>query len=274
MAVEARARRSATQINTTTVVQTCATPSGRRGNLALGLMITRGVRLGCAATNIVAMLPRLRVDARSAVIAGQVRVRRSPRLEVHAQRITTATATRHALAGVAAHFHSPNTTTRRLIGAIVPTVTGTPTEIVKRQKGRGVLLKLLVKQSKKVGRHPVDEESLLIAGLDTERIWSTPVHHPKKLRLRLVSAEARRFTRVLAFYHPIFWRVVKQGRDGVVDDSHDTLELFLAARDVFVKVRTLEVVSLEELREDARVRVDHVDVGVAVVRESFSDVTL
>ena len=147
-------------------------------------------------------------------------------------------------------------------------------ELVQRQKGRGVLLKLLVKQSKKVGRRPVDEESLLIAGLDTERVWSTPVHHPKKLRLRLVSAEARRFTRVLAFYHPIFWRVVKQGRDGVVDDSHDTLEMFLAARDVFVEVRTLEAVSLEELREDARVRVDHVDVGVAVVRESFSDVTL
>ena len=75
-------------------------------------------------------------------------------------------------------------------------------------------------------------------------------------------------------FKSIFWRVVKQGRDGVVDDSHDTLEMFLAARDVFVEVRTLEAVSLEELREDARVRVDHVDVGVAVVRESFSDVTL
>jgi len=50
--------------------------------------------------------------------------------------------------------------------------------------------------------------------------------------------------------------------------------MFLAVCDVLVKVRTLEVVSLEELREDARVRVDHVDVGVTVVRESFSDVAL
>ena len=79
---------------------------------------------------------------------------------------------------------------------------------------------------------------------------------------------------MLAFYHPVFWRVFQQGRDGVVDDSHDTLEMFLAVCDVFVEARTLEVVSLEELREDARVRVDHVDVGVAVVRESFSDVAL
>ena len=31
---------------------------------------------------------------------------------------------------------------------------------------------------------------------------------------------------------------------------------------------------LEELREYTGMRVDHVDVGVAVVRESFSDVTL
>jgi hypothetical protein len=90
----------------------------------------------------------------------------------------------------------------------------------------------------------------------------------------LVSAEARRFTRVLAFYHPVFWRVFKQGRDGVVDDSHDTLEMFLAVCDVLVEARTLEIVSPEELREDTRVRVDHVDVGVTVVRESLSDVAL
>ena len=32
--------------------------------------------------------------------------------------------------------------------------------------------------------------------------------------------------------------------------------MFLAVRDVLVEARTLEVVSLEELREDARVRVD------------------
>ena len=32
--------------------------------------------------------------------------------------------------------------------------------------------------------------------------------------------------------------------------------------------------SLEELRENTRVRVDHIDVGVAVVRESLSDVSL
>ena len=64
-------------------------------------------------------------------------------------------------------------------------------ELVQRQKGRGVLLKLLVKHAKKLGRRPVDEETLLIAGLDTERVWSTPVHHSKKLRLRFVSAEAR-----------------------------------------------------------------------------------
>ena len=50
--------------------------------------------------------------------------------------------------------------------------------------------------------------------------------------------------------------------------------MFLAVRDVLVEARTLEIVSLEELREDARVRVDHVDVGVAVVRESLSDVAL
>ena len=53
---------------------------------------------------------------------------------------------------------------------------------------------------------------------------------------------------------------VRQGRDGVVDESHDTLEMLLAARDVFVEVRTLEAVSLEELREDARVRVDHIPI--------------
>ena len=50
--------------------------------------------------------------------------------------------------------------------------------------------------------------------------------------------------------------------------------MFLAVCDVLVKVRALEVVSLEELREDTRVRVDHVDVGVTVVRESLSDVAL
>ena len=50
--------------------------------------------------------------------------------------------------------------------------------------------------------------------------------------------------------------------------------MFLAVRDVLVEARTLEVVSLEELREDTRVRVDHVDVGVTVVRESLSDVAL
>ena len=40
--------------------------------------------------------------------------------------------------------------------------------------------------------------------------------------------------------------------------------MFLAVCDVLVKVWTLEMVLLEELREDTRVRVDHVDVGVAV----------
>jgi hypothetical protein len=50
--------------------------------------------------------------------------------------------------------------------------------------------------------------------------------------------------------------------------------MFLAVCDVLVKVRALEVVSLEELREDTRVRVDHVDVGVAFVRESLSDVAI
>jgi hypothetical protein len=50
--------------------------------------------------------------------------------------------------------------------------------------------------------------------------------------------------------------------------------MFLTVCDVFVEARTFEAVSLEELREDARVRVDHVDVGVAVVRESLSDVAL
>jgi hypothetical protein len=44
--------------------------------------------------------------------------------------------------------------------------------------------------------------------------------------------------------------------------------------DVLVETRTLEVVSLEELRKDTRMRVDHIDVGVAVVRESLSDVAL
>jgi len=120
-------RQSATQMNTTTVCQTCAGQSCRRGNGALGLMITRGVRLGCAATNIVVMLLRLLVDVRSAVIVVRARVRRNPKLEVHVQRITTATTTRHALAGVAAHFHSPNTTIRRRIGTIVLTMTSTPT---------------------------------------------------------------------------------------------------------------------------------------------------
>ena len=136
------------------------------------------------------------------------------------------------------------------------------------------MLKLLVKQSKKVGRRPVDEESLLIASLDTERVWFTPVHHPKKLRLRFVSAEARRLPRVLAFYHSVFWCVFQQGRDGVVDDSNDILEMFLTVCDVLVEMWTLEAMSLEELRDDARVRVDHIDVGVTVVRESLSDVAL
>ena len=80
-------------------------------------------------------------------------------------------------------------------------------ELVQRQKGSGILPKLLVKQSKKLGRHPVDVQTLLIAGLDTERFRSTPVHHPKKLRLRFISAEARRFTGVLAFHLPVFGRV-------------------------------------------------------------------
>jgi hypothetical protein len=79
---------------------------------------------------------------------------------------------------------------------------------------------------------------------------------------------------VLAFYHGVFWCVFKQGRDGVVDDSHDTLKVFLTVCDVLVETRTLEVVSLEELRKDTRMRVDHIDVGVAVVRESLSDVAL
>jgi hypothetical protein len=54
-------------------------------------------------------------------------------------------------------------------------------ELVQPQKGRGVLLKLLVKEAKKLRRRPVDEESLLIASLDTQRVWFTPVHHSKKL---------------------------------------------------------------------------------------------
>ena len=57
---------------------------------------------------------------------------------------------------------------------------------------------------------------------------------------------------ITPFYHPVFWCVFKQGRDGVVDDSHDTLEMFLTVCDVLVETRTLEVVSLEELRADAR----------------------
>ena len=89
------------------------------------------------------------------------------------------------------------------------------------------MLKLLVKEAKKLLKRPVDEEILFIAGLDTERVQRTPVHHSKKLRLRFVSAEARRLPRVLAFYHSVFWCVFKQGRDGVFDDSHDTLEMFL-----------------------------------------------
>ena len=79
---------------------------------------------------------------------------------------------------------------------------------------------------------------------------------------------------MLAFYHPVFWCVFKQGRDGVVDDSNDILEMFLTVCDIFVEARTLEAMSLEELRENTRVRVDHIDVGVAVVRESLSDVAL
>jgi hypothetical protein len=50
--------------------------------------------------------------------------------------------------------------------------------------------------------------------------------------------------------------------------------VFLTVCDVLVETRTLEVVSLEELRKDTRMRVDHIDVGVAVVRESLSDVAL
>jgi hypothetical protein len=49
--------------------------------------------------------------------------------------------------------------------------------------------------------------------------------------------------------------------------------MFLAVRDVFVEARTLEVVSLEELREDARMRVDHVDVGVVVMSQSLSHIS-
>ena len=41
--------------------------------------------------------------------------------------------------------------------------------------------------------------------------------------------------------------------------------MFLTVCDVLVETRTLEVVSLEELREDAGMCVDHVDFGVAVV---------
>ena len=46
--------------------------------------------------------------------------------------------------------------------------------------------------------------------------------------------------------------------------------MFLAVCDIFVEARTLEAMPLEELRDYARVRVDHIDVGVAVVRESLS----
>ena len=46
--------------------------------------------------------------------------------------------------------------------------------------------------------------------------------------------------------------------------------MFLAVCDVLVEARTLEIVYIEELREDTRVRVDHVDVGVAIARPSFS----
>jgi len=41
--------------------------------------------------------------------------------------------------------------------------------------------------------------------------------------------------------------------------------VFLTVCDVLVETRTLEVVSLEELREDAGMCVDHLDFGVAVV---------
>ena len=78
-------------------------------------------------------------------------------------------------------------------------------ELGQRQKCRRVLLKLLVKQAKKVGRRPVYLETLLIAVPDTEGVRLATVHHTKKLRLRLVSAEAQRFTVVLAVYHPVFW---------------------------------------------------------------------
>ena len=76
---------------------------------------------------------------------------------------------------------------------------------------------------------------------------------------------------MLAFHLPVFGHVFQQGRDCVVDDSHDILEMFLAVRDVFVWAGAFGLVFLEELREDARVRVDHVNVGVPVVREGLSD---
>ena len=45
--------------------------------------------------------------------------------------------------------------------------------------------------------------------------------------------------------------------------------MFLAVRDVLVEAWTLEVVSLEELRENTRVRVDHIDIRVAVMSQSL-----
>ena len=79
---------------------------------------------------------------------------------------------------------------------------------------------------------------------------------------------------VLALDLPVFGRVFQQGSDSVVDDANGFLEMFLAIRDVLVEERTLDIVFLEELRDDARVRVDHVDVRVPVVREGLADVAL
>ena len=49
--------------------------------------------------------------------------------------------------------------------------------------------------------------------------------------------------------------------------------MFLAVRDVLVEAWTLEVVSLEELRENTRVRVDHIDIRVAVMSQSLSHIS-
>ena len=50
--------------------------------------------------------------------------------------------------------------------------------------------------------------------------------------------------------------------------------MFLAVRDVFVEAWTFEVVSLEQLRKENRVTVHDIDIRVAVVRQSLSDVAL